>query len=234
MEEQIPTDEIQPSSGEDLAPEQTSDEQNQEETQTTEEESPKRDRSAEAIIPQLTAEKRELERKLEEQPQQSVPQSNEATLSPDEIQAKNLLTGKLGIADQDSIQREIRALESRLTMDSKHARMENVYDGSDGRPKYDRVEIEDFMRTRGDIFDPETAYEKLYRDELLDWEIKKATSNQKPKAYEEAPTAPAKRESGAITAEKVAEMQAKGRDVFLSWYTKNREAIKALAAEGKL
>lgn len=155
-------------------------------------------------------------------------------LTPQEIEAKNLLTGKLGVVDGDTLKKEVSALEARLTMNSKHDRLEDLYTGDDGRPRYDRREIEDYMRQRGDVFDPEVAYREMYREELLDYEVKKATSGKKSQPYTARPTSPTKGEDGAITAEKIAEMQAKGKEVFLPWYARNRDKILTLTAEGKL
>lgn len=228
----------QPSSGDEIAHEEVLDGQ----TRTDEGDEPRRDRSAESRIARLTAEKNEerrkredAERKLAERERVPMPSIDSNTqLTPQEVEARNLLKDKLHFADRDTIREEVAALENRLTMNSKHNRLEDMYSGEDGKPKYDRREVEDFMRARGDVFDPEVAYRELYREELLDFEIKKAMSGRKPKPYTVQPTVPGKGESGAITAEKIAEMQAKGKAVFLPWYTKNRDKILALSAEGNL
>lgn len=237
MNDQDPTEEnseeelTEPSSGEETAPGEAQEEQPQ-----TEEE-PKRDRSAEGRIARLTAKNKQLERDLEQErevrskqpvPTPTVPDKG---LTPEEIQAKTLLKDRFEFADKETLTQEMRSLENRLVLDLKHTRLEESLDGSDGRPKYDRGEVEDYMRSRGDIFNPEVAYRELYRDELIDFEIKKATSGKKSRPYTAQPTSSRPGDEGAITRELVAKKLA-AKDT--AWLAKNRDTIRALGAEGKL
>jgi hypothetical protein len=58
------------------------------------------------------------------------------------------------------------------------ARLEQKYDGKDGRPKFDRNAVVKFAMQKK-IGDIETAYEKLHFQELINWHVKETIAKSK-------------------------------------------------------
>ena len=194
-------------------------------------------KDAEARINQLVGKIKDLEGKLEQvgsqQPTQPVP-GQKPQLTPELQRAKEQIK-TLGYVDEDVLEKRIRQMEDRILLDTEHGRLENSITGEDGRPKYERKEVEEFMRKKA-VYDPETAYEKLYQQELLDWNIKQATEKKKP--------APPKSDSGqAKGAEQKGDTKTITREVirekmstpeWRSFYNENRDTILSLMQKGQL
>jgi hypothetical protein len=194
-------------------------------------------KDAEARIQQLVSKIKDLEGKLDrvgsQQPTQPVP-GQKQQLTPELQRAKDQIK-TLGYVDEEVLEKRIRQMEDRILLDTEHSRLESSLTGDDGRPKYERKEVEEFMRKKA-IYDPETAYEKLYKEELLDWNIKQADKRKK--------SAPPKSDSGqAKGAEQKGDTQTITRDVirekmstpeWKSFYDKNREKILSLMQKGQL
>lgn len=201
-------------------------------------------RTAEDRIDELLSKNKEMLEKLEERdekvteleerlnqmpvptPLPSIPQS------PDVQKAIDFLKKEGKFIDAQELESRLKGVQDRMYLDSEHIRLETKLHGEDGKPKYDRAKVEEFMRQRG-IYDAETAYEKLYRTELLDWEIKKFETDRKKKPYiaQTKSTAGSEAEEQTITREKVAEWikTPEGR----LRYEHNRSKILQLLAEGK-
>lgn len=228
-----------PSSGQEIEPGEGSEDSEVNPTQENNEDEidGKRDRSADARIRELIAKNKELESKLSSQqtreqnaPIPSTVRSPE--LTPDQIKAINALEG-MGFVRQEKLKGELESLQTRLVLDTEHGHLEDQFDGSDGRPAYDRKEVESYMRTNG-IYKPEVAYKALHEQELLDWHLKQSSSQKKQRPYTASPAAPGKGEDNTISRDKLAEMQAKGGLEWRNYYEKNRSKILSLMAEGKL
>ncbi len=74
---------------------------------------------------------------------------------------------------------DIPEMEERARKDYELARtfetLEKEYDGKDGRPKFDRVDIAKYARENGlDTNTPMQVYKLKHDKELIDWHIKKA------------------------------------------------------------
>lgn len=138
----------------------------------------------------------------------------------------------LGFVTEDKLKESTQSIQDRYMLDSEHMRLEGRYDGSDGRPKYDRQKIEEFMRKRG-IYDLEAAYDTLYKTELLDWEIKQLESKNKKKPYiaRGGSTGGTSTEQ-TITREKITEWMKtpEGREE----YERNRSKVLELMQKGQL
>lgn len=91
-----------------------------------------------------------------------------------------------GMATVDDLNQLYWAIENKKT----HEEFEKTYNGVDGTPKYDRVEVEDYARRKGLGNNFLLAYRDMYWDELTD---AKAVSKRKP-IYTEKPTANVDRE----------------------------------------
>lgn len=197
-----------------------------------EEETPRRDRSAESRIGELIAKNKELEHKVEDyETRRQVPTPPTGGTTPEPaIQRAVESLKKIGFVHQEDLARTVQSMEDKMILGTEHSRLSKVFDGSDGRPKYDSTQVEAYMQSHG-IFEPEVAYKAMYEQELIDWHIKEA-SKSKVDAYTTPPKASSKAEEGAITREKIAEMQKSAN--WRSWYEEHREEILSLMAQGKL
>jgi hypothetical protein len=110
-------------------------------------------------------------------------------------------------------------------------RLESMFDGADGRPKYDRTAVEEYARKNA-IYNPEVAYRELHRTELFDWELKKLDEKKKQRPYVEKQGSTMNRDDNTITREKIAEWMKtpEGR----AKYERNRDKIIKLMQQGQL
>ena len=117
-------------------------------------------------IKQILRERDDLRQKTVTQAQLDAQRVTPAkpTANQDEIrEAANILRDQGKLASQD----DLNALMFQIRMDEKHERLADKYSGSGGMPKYDRTEVEDYMK-RKSIWDPEAAFHDMYFDEFTD------------------------------------------------------------------
>jgi hypothetical protein len=202
-----------------------------------------RKRDAESRIQQLVAKNKELETKLIETeqarqvqyPTPPVQTSIEQPLNPEVQKAVDFLKDQGFVTKKDVVTKEEYSQEKdRFALDQAHIRLENQFDGSDGRPKYDKESVEHFMRTNG-VYNPQIAYEQLNKSELLDFELKNAQVKVKNRPYIERPGNSVSEHAisnKTITREKVekAMQTPEGRN----WYERNRNKILDLYQKGLL
>lgn len=98
----------------------------------------------------------------------------------EQIQQAKELAKRLGLMTSDEFDQlyaERRASEKLLeTVEG----LESTYNGADGRPKFNKLEILEFMRDNGGMNnDPELAYKVKYEKELDAWKEKKLTGAKK-------------------------------------------------------
>lgn len=202
-----------------------------EQAQETQETQPGK-KDAEARIDELVGRIKELEEKLVEKGEEKIPTppSSSASLDPKVQKAVEYLKG-LGFVHKQEMEDRIRTAEDKAVLNSEHVRLGNIYSGSDGRPKYDREEVENYMRKHA-VYDPQVAYDQLHKSELLDWEIKKLEEERKKKPYvEKQGRSTAEHDDNVITREKIAErVEAGDRE----WYERHRSKILELMAKGQL
>jgi len=195
--------------------------------------------STQERIRQLIRERNELREKLKSMtnPREQVPPpappigpATQEPIGPGELtweqkQAVETLR-RFGIATKEDLQ----AVQDQIILDAEYSRLERLYDGSDGRPKFDRVEIEDHMRKTG-IYNPEKAYKDLYEEELFDWRVaqSKGKPKEKEKTYTEKPTPSAEGKTEPISIESIKERLSRpdGR----IWWEKNRDKILPILGE---
>lgn len=112
--------------------------------------------------------------------QTRVPMPQTGEMSDEEKAAYKRLT-ELGVADQSYVDKKVdekvKVIEDRLYFDGLHQRLETSINSKKGMPKYDRQEVESHMREK-QIFDPKAAYNDLYHDEILAYEVGQLTSNK--------------------------------------------------------
>jgi len=146
-------------------------------------------------------------------------------LTPDQKQAVNNLRG-FGIATQEDLQ----ALQDQLVLDAEYQRLEGRWGNDSKGPVFDRVEVEEHMKKTG-IFNPEKAFEDLYRDEIFDLRKKSDTSEVEPSSqtYTEKPTGSGMGKTEPLTVDSLRERLS--RPDGMGWWEKNRERILPLMGQ---
>jgi hypothetical protein len=93
---------------------------------------------------------------------------------------------KLGFLSREELEQFKQAILQELNQRQEQERLEeyltsleNEYDGSDGRPKFDRQKVLQFCVERG-IADPEAGYKLLYEKELEEWRLKNLQKGSTP------------------------------------------------------
>ena len=193
-------------------------------------------KDAEARINQLVGKIKDLEDKLENVGDSKVPApvpGAPAPLTPELQRAKEQIQS-LKFVDEDALEKRVRQMEDRILLDTEHGRLETSLTGDDGRPKYERKEVEEFMRKKA-VYDPETAYEKLYQAELLDWHIKEAGKKKSAPPRSDSGQAKGTEQKGdtqTLTREMIREKMSTPE--WRSFYDKNRDTILSLMQKGQL
>lgn len=190
-------------------------------------------KSAEARINELVSEvkstKEELQR-MKEDRKVPMPLTKPEQLTPQVQKAVEYLKN-LGFTQTADVDSKVREIEDRMALNTEHVRLENSYDGADGRPKYSKGTVEEYMRQNG-VFNPEVAYKAMHETELFDWALKKAEGSNKKRPFVERPgSSSASRDDSTITRAKIAERVAAGDR---EWYESNRDKIRELMAKGQL
>jgi len=192
-------------------------------------------KDAETRINQLVGQIKNLEEKLEQvgskQPTQPVP-GQEPPLTPELERAREQIKS-LKFVDEEALDKKVRQMEDRILLDTEHGRLEKDFDGEDGRPKYERKEVEKFMRDKG-VYNPEIAYENLFKTELLDWNIKNADKKPAPPKSDsgQAKGDTQKGDTQTITREVIREKMSTPE--WKSFYDQNRDTILTLMQKGQL
>jgi hypothetical protein len=203
-----------------------------------------RKKSAEGRIHQLISKNKELEERLasvEKEKEKIFTQTpsvestvvqKEPVVTPEVQKALEFLKVQ-GFVTKDELEKVQKETQNRQMLDNEHLRLQTTYDGSDGRPKYDKEKVEDYMRTQG-IYNPEVAYKVMNETELLDYELKKAEERLKTGPYIEKGGMKGEEaaQAKAISPEKIAKaaMTPEGR----AWYERNRDKILSLMNKGQV
>lgn len=196
-------------------------------------------RTAEARINELSGRLKEQEDELKalrakETVKTPMPPANNSTTSPEAQKVIEQLES-LGFTRKEAIEEKLKTIEERIELNAEHMKLGNEYDGSDGRPKYNKSKVEGFMRDRG-IFDPEAAYKIMNESELLDWNLKKVDAGSKKRPYVEKPGGSGVNRTSdtQITKEKLEEVSKNPTPANREWYERNRNKILQMMAEGQL
>ena len=163
-------------------------------------------------------------------------QVNEMGLTPEqELAIENLR--KFGVwtkKDQEQFERKQQYQTARLRqetedeilIETEYARLEALHNGSDGMPAFDRQLIEEHMKATG-VYNPEKAYEDLYRDELFDaWAREKGTKPSK--TYSERPHSVTSQTEPLTLAGLQERLRQPDGKV---WWEKNRERLLPMVGE---
>lgn len=216
---------------EELEEESIESEDSVEETEDSETEKPNK-RGAKARIDELIAKNKELVEKLEKKEEDErktpMPPTEPTPQDPKVLKAVESLK-KLGFVHKDELETRIRSVEDRMVLDTEHDTLERTYTGQDGRPKYNRADVERYMRDKG-IYTPEVAYKAMHEAELLDWHVRASQKKTRPYSAPSGPSRPT--DDKSITRAKIAEMQGSPR--WKEWYEENRKEILELMSKGEL
>ncbi len=179
--------------------------------------------NAEERIAELVKRQKDLEAKLEQQGKRNAPVPGTKDQPSPQVQKAIDNLKEIGFVTEEDVEARIQKLEDRVILDAEHNRMETSVDGSDGRPAYVRAKVEAHMRSKS-IYDPEAAYDNLYKTELMDWNLKQSKPNPKaPKSDFTSETGATRKREGVITRD---EIRAKmSTPDWRSYYEKNREKI---------
>ena len=120
----------------------------------------------------LADEKKQWEEQKEKEAEANLPPEEKAKLETDKEYVQKLIGDKYVSKD------EIKRMKRDEALDAEHDRLAKLYNGKDGRPKFDKKEMLDYAVTNG-IFNPEAAYRNKYHDQLQDWAIKQARKGPK-------------------------------------------------------
>lgn len=77
-------------------------------------------------------------------------------------------------------------LRKEIELENSLEKLESKYDGSDGKPKFDRRDIIEYAQeNKLPISKLELAYKELNEKELDEWKVKNAMSKKRPSTYSE-------------------------------------------------
>lgn len=173
--------------------------------------------STQERIKQILHERDEYREKLSRQAQEDATRVSQYTTTPQQSQSNY---------SQDEVDKAIDTLKNRgkfatvedmnalfyvIQKDKDFDRLESKYSGVDGLPKFDRQEVDDYMK-RKNIGNPEAAFRDMYFDEFID--ARKVS--QRKGVYTEKPSAPSSTKEEPLTAETLREKLAgpKGQQYY--------------------
>ena len=142
---------------------------------------------------------------------------------------------QIGIATREEVQETVNRTVGNLVYNFDFEKLEGRYDGSNGLPKFDRDEYEDFIarhpQYRG--YEPVDVYEKMYSDEILDYKLRNQNANQGQGAASRQTTASLRPTKTQVREEPLTPElieQRLNRPDGREWYEKNKEKISSVLA----
>lgn len=137
--------------------------------------------STQERIRQLILDKKKVMQDLEQR-KSYVPQRTDGYVQQENPEVKEAV-GKLsavGIATDEKVEKKIDERVGQLQYQYYLDRLETKYSGDDGKPRFDRMEYEDYVSRHPEYrgYLPEDVYQKMYHEELLDWEMQHVGNRQ--------------------------------------------------------
>jgi hypothetical protein len=130
---------------------------------------------------------------------------------------------------QQEVAVQRQQLEDEILIKSEYTRLANLHNGKDGLPRFDEAEIENHMKQTG-VYNPEKAYDDLYRDEIFDsWAKEHTGGTQEPSAYSERPSGSVSGHTEPLTLEGLRE-RLREKDGKI-WWDQNRERLLPLLGD---
>ena len=127
---------------------------------------------------------------------------------------------------QEQLQASKREVEDQVLIESEYARLESIHSGSDGLPTFDRAMIEEHMKATG-VYNPEKAYEDLYRDEIFDSFVKTQTAKRTATFTERPRSVTSASEPLILDGLRERLRQPDGK----AWWDKNRDRLLPMVGE---
>ena len=118
-------------------------------------------------VPNLKKELEELRKSLNPAP----------AVDPQTEQAKQYLKN-LGFVSKEDVEREIRQRDEDSKVEQELSRLENEWNGKDGRPKFDRKQVIDYCIKNG-IGNPEVGFKALKEQDLINFHVQQAIARSK-------------------------------------------------------
>ena len=181
--------------------------------------------SAQERVQELATRARRAEEALDaERASRYIPPAPQQESAPDKEQALRTLE-QAGVATQSTVDTKLSQAFNELRWDMENTRLNSKYTGEIGEPKYDRTEVEDYIRTHPQFkyYAPEDVFKfKMYPDEFSNVEtkeVRRTSSSLRPTKAQVT--------SSTITPENVEEM-VKAHDQ--QWYEEHIGEINAAAA----
>lgn len=193
---------------------------------------PAQDRFRE-VTRQLSRERREKEELLANRPTET---SNRfETLNNGPIEGAQEAVQKLdqiGIANKDYVDQKISQTVNALVYNSEIEKLGGRYDGSNGLPKFDRDEYENYVSIHPQYrnYLPEDVYQKMYSEEIFDWRAQnQKTGGSKPATNSTLRPNKTQVREEPLTPEMIEQrmQEPDGRE----WYEKNMTRVNAVMAK---
>lgn len=129
------------------------------------------------VWPEYTKSREEIKQLKEEL--ESMKQGKGEVINDDENRDQVIQAArKYGLMTQEDVRAFYAEQKAADKLLDEVEKLEGSYNGSDGRPKFDKIDILTYMRDNG-INNPETAYKVKFEKELDDWREKKISSAAK-------------------------------------------------------
>jgi hypothetical protein len=131
-------------------------------------------------IKDIIAEKDRMEAELERTKQlvssqpQGFTQPPQPDLSSPQVKDAVAQLDKVGVATKDWADQQINQRLGQLIYNIEVKNLEEKLDGTDGMPKFDRVEYQDFVQRnpKYNNYDPQDVYNIMYSEEIMDAKLK--------------------------------------------------------------
>lgn len=135
----------------------------------------------------------------------------------------------VGISTDEKVDQKINTIVSQMRFYNELDRLEKEYSGTDGKPAFTREEYEDFTRKNPQYKDymPEDVYNKMYSEEILDWNLQNKTQPGKKRSTSLRPTKTTVRDTELTPEDIESRLQ---QDDGPQWYEKNKEKINRVIA----
>ena len=151
-----------------------------------------------------------------------------------EVQDAIRRLSKFGIATKEDVQAEIGKYFNGFVYRSELEKLESRFDGSNGLPKFDRNEYEDYIARYPQYrsYEPSDVYEKMYADEILDSKLQDrngGTTSTSQTANSSLRPTRTQVQQEPWTPELIEQkLQSLGPSERIAWLEKNRDKINTV------
>lgn len=132
-----------------------------------------------SVWPEFSKSRNEV-KELRDQLEQYKQGNTQPLMEGDDAQVREALEAakRLGIMTRDEFDQAYAERRESERLLERTESLESTYNGADGRPKFDKLEILEYMQQTG-VRDPEIAYKTKYEKQLDEWKEKKLSGAKK-------------------------------------------------------